>query len=61
MGAGRSTGALATAGNLLFIGGKGGIVALDAKTGLELSHVDVAQTKCDALCPSAAAMFSMRR
>ena len=59
MGPGRSTGVLATAGNVVFIGGKGGIVALDAKTGQELSYVDAAQTKCDGLCHSAAAMTYM--
>ena len=59
MGAGRSTGVLATAGNVLFIGGKGGIVALDPRTGQELSHVDAAQTRCDQLCPAASAMTYM--
>ena len=59
MGPGRSTGVLATAGNIVFIGGKGGIVALEAKTGQELWYVDAEQTKCDGLCHSAAAMTYM--
>ena len=56
MGSGRSTGVLATAGNLLFIGGQGGIVALDAKTGENLWHVDVGQNRCDGVCLEASAM-----
>jgi alcohol dehydrogenase (cytochrome c) len=59
MGSGRSTGVLATAGNLLFIGGQGGIVALDAKTGGNLWHVDVGQTRCDGVCFEASAMTYM--
>jgi alcohol dehydrogenase (cytochrome c) len=56
MGSGRSTGVLATAGNLLLIGGQGGIVALEAKTGQNLWHVDVGQTSCDGVCLEASAM-----
>ncbi len=59
MGSGRSTGVLATAGNLVFIGGKGGIVALDAKSGQEVWHVDAGQTKCDGVCHEASAMTYM--
>jgi alcohol dehydrogenase (cytochrome c) len=59
MGSGRSTGVLATSGNLVFVGGKGGIVALDAKTGQELWHIDAGQVKCDGVCHEAAAMTYM--
>jgi competence ComEA-like helix-hairpin-helix protein len=59
MGSGRQTGVLATAGNLLFIGGMGGLVALDAKTGERLWHVDVGQNKCDGVCLEASAMTYM--
>jgi outer membrane protein assembly factor BamB len=59
MGSGRSTGVLATAGNLLFLGGQGGIVALDARTGENLWHVDVGQNKCDGVCQEASAMTYM--
>jgi cytochrome c5 len=59
MGAGRSTGALATAGNLVLLGGRGGIVALDAGNGGELWHVDVSQTQCDGVCHEASAMTYM--
>jgi competence ComEA-like helix-hairpin-helix protein len=50
---------LATAGGLLFIGGQGGIVALDAKTGQNLWHVDVGQARCDGVCLEASAMTYM--
>jgi outer membrane protein assembly factor BamB len=40
--AGRS-GVLSTAGGLLFVGGGGGLLALDAKTGKALWNVNVAQ------------------
>ena len=59
MGSGRSTGVLATAGNLLFIGGQGGIVVVNAKTGENLWHVDVGQTRCDGACFEASAMTYM--
>jgi alcohol dehydrogenase (cytochrome c) len=59
MGSGRSTGVLATAGNLLFVGGMGGIVALDATTGERLSYVDAGQMKCDGVCHEASAMTYM--
>ena len=59
MGGGRSTGVLATAGNLLFIGGMGGVVVLDAKTGDTLWHVDAGQTKCTGVCNEASAMTYM--
>ena len=59
MSPGRSTGVLATAGNLLFIGGQGGIVALDAKTGENLWHIDVGQNNCDGACMEASAMTYM--
>src|SRR5262249_26491092 len=59
MGSGRSTGVLATAGNVLFIGGQGGIVALNAKTGENLWHVDVGQNRCDGACFAASAMTYM--
>ena len=59
MGSGRSTGVLATAGNVLFIGGQGGIVALNAKTGENLWHVDVGQSRCDGACFAASAMTYM--
>ena len=41
--AGRS-GVLSTAGGLLFIGGGGGLLALDAKTGKPVWNVNVAHT-----------------
>ena len=56
---GRTTGVLATAGNLVFIGGMGGIVALNAMTGEKLWHVDAGQTKCDGVCNAASAMTYM--
>ena len=59
MGSGRTTGALATAGNLVFIGGMGGIVALDVKTGERLWNVDVGQNKCDGVCMEASGMTYM--
>lgn len=59
MGSGRSTGALATAGNLLFIGSQGGVVALDARTGENLWHADMGQNRCDGVCIEASAMTYM--
>lgn len=59
LGSGRTTGTLATAGNLVFIGGMGGLVALDAKTGEKIWHVDAGQNKCDGVCIEAAAMTYM--
>jgi competence ComEA-like helix-hairpin-helix protein len=59
MGSGRTTGVLATAGNLLFIGGMGGVIALDSKTGERIWHVDAGQNKCDGVCIEASAMTYM--
>jgi hypothetical protein len=59
MGSGRTTGVLATAGNLVFIGGMGGLVALHAKTGERLWSVDVGQNRCDGVCFEASAMTYM--
>ena len=59
MGSGRTTGVLATAGSIVFIGGMGGLVALDAKTGERLWNVDVGQNKCDGVCLEASAMTYM--
>jgi alcohol dehydrogenase (cytochrome c) len=40
---GGRTGPLATAGGLVFLGGSGGLVALDARTGAPVSNINVAQ------------------
>src|SRR6185437_15686946 len=59
MGSGRQTGVLATAGNLLFVGGMGGLVALDAETGERLWDVNVGQNQCDGICLEGSAMTYM--
>jgi len=59
MGSGRTTGVLATAGNLVFIGGMGGVIALDSKTGEKIWHVDAGQNRCDGVCIEASAMTYM--
>jgi alcohol dehydrogenase (cytochrome c) len=40
---GGRTGPLSTAGGLVFLGGGGGLIALDAKTGKPVSNINVAQ------------------
>jgi alcohol dehydrogenase (cytochrome c) len=37
------TGVLSTAGGLVFMGGSGGLVAIDGKTGKPVWHVDMGQ------------------
>ena len=59
MDSGRQTGVLATAGNLLFIGGRGGLLALDAETGERLRDVSVGQNQCDGICLEGSAMTYM--